>query len=60
MRAEISQVRKEANFYLDNLEKSKAIIAMEERKKKKRKVADNLSQEDVVRQNFIVCKIPKR
>eukprot|EP00795_Rhopilema_esculentum_P005441 gene5441-616_t len=47
MRAEISQVRKEANFYLDNVEKSKAITAMEERKKKKRKQADTLSQEDV-------------
>ncbi len=37
MRTEISQAKKEASVYLENVEKSKAISAMEERKSKKRK-----------------------
>ena len=35
MRTEISQAKKEANFYLQNVEKAKAIEAMEERKRKR-------------------------
>ena len=35
MRTEISQAKKEANFYLQNVEKGKAIDAMETRKRKR-------------------------
>ena len=35
MRTEISQAKKEANFYLKNVEKGKAIDAMESRKRKR-------------------------
>jgi len=35
MRTEISQAKKEANFYLQNVEKGKAIDAMEARKRKR-------------------------
>ena len=35
MRAEISQVKKETSFYLENVEKGKAIKAMQERRKRK-------------------------
>ena len=35
MRAEISQVKKETSFYLENVGKGKAIKAMQERKKRK-------------------------
>ena len=35
MRAEISQVKKEASFYLENVGKGKAIKATQERRKRK-------------------------
>lgn len=35
MRTEISQAKKEANFYVQNVEKGKAIDAMETRKRKR-------------------------
>ena len=35
MRTEISQAKKEANFYLQNVEKGKAIDAIETRKRKR-------------------------
>lgn len=35
MRTEISQAKREANFYVQNVEKGKAIEAMETRKRKK-------------------------
>ena len=35
MRTEISQAKKEASFYLQNVEKGKAIDAMETRKRKR-------------------------
>ena len=35
MRTEISQAKKEANFYLQNVDKGKAIDAMETRKRKR-------------------------
>ena len=41
MRAEISQAKKEASFYLENVGKGKAITAMKERReKKKRKIGE--------------------
>ena len=46
MRTEISQAKKEANFYLQNVEKGKAIEAMETRKRKR---ADQAS--DVLRKS---------
>lgn len=36
MRAEISQAKKEASFYLENVGKGKAIAAMKERRKKRK------------------------
>ena len=35
MRTEISQAKREANFYLENVDKNKAFKAMEKRRKKK-------------------------
>ena len=35
MRTEISQAKKEANFYIQNVEKGKAIDAMKTRKRKR-------------------------
>ena len=35
MRTEISQAKREANFYIQNVEKGKAIDAMETRKRKR-------------------------
>ena len=35
MRTEISQAKREANFYIQNVEKGKAIEAMETRKRKR-------------------------
>ena len=35
MRTEISQAKREANFYLENVDKNKAFRAMEKRRKKK-------------------------
>lgn len=35
MRTEISQAKREANFYIQNVEKGKAIDAIETRKRKK-------------------------
>ena len=41
MRTEISQAKKEASFYLENVGKGKAMAAMKERReKKKRKIGD--------------------
>ena len=43
MRAEISQAKKEASFYLENVGKGKAITAMQERReKKKRKLGETV------------------
>ena len=35
MRTEISQAKREANFYFENVDKNKAFKAMEKRRKKK-------------------------
>lgn len=35
MRTEISQAKREANFYLENVDKNKGFKAMEKRRKKK-------------------------
>ena len=35
MRTEISQAKREANFYIENVEKGKAFEAMETRKRKR-------------------------
>ena len=43
MRAEISQAKKEANFYLENVSKGKAITAIVEKKRKKRKLPEEVS-----------------
>lgn len=51
MRNEISQAKKEANFYIENVEKSKMIAAVEERKKKKRKLTDSNSDMNEVKIN---------
>jgi len=44
MRTEISQAKKEANFYIENVEKSKVIDAIEKRKGKKHKMVDSQSE----------------
>lgn len=49
MRTEISQAKKEANFYLQNVEKGKAIDAMETRKRKR---ADQVRLQCTVYQQF--------
>ena len=48
MRTEISQAKKEANFYIENVEKSKIIDAIEKRKGKKHKMVDSQSELDKV------------
>ena len=48
MRTEISQAKKEVNYYLDNVEKNKTLTKIEERKSKKRKREDDASQADQV------------
>ncbi len=53
MRTEISQAKKEANFYLENVEKSKAISAIEERKKKKRKLKETDQGAEEARVRFL-------
>ena len=48
MRTEISQAKKEVNYYLDNVEKNKTLTKIEERKSKKRRQEDGASQADQV------------
>ena len=48
MRTEISQAKKEADFYIENVEKSKIIDAIEKRKGKKHKLMDSQSEIDKV------------
>ena len=55
MRTEISQAKKEANFYLENVEKNKTISAMEERKTKKRK-KEGIQEDTAKRVREKVCK----
>jgi len=53
MRAEISQAKREAGFYLENVGKGKAITAMNDRReKKKRKAVENLVCINLFRQSF--------
>ena len=49
MRTEISQAKKEVNFYMENLEKSKIFAAVEERKSKKRKMTGSQLELNEVR-----------
>ena len=59
MRTEISQARKEADFYIENIEKRKVISAMEERKSKKRKKEDkDNGPEQDVEQVPLHCLLP--
>jgi len=51
MRVEISQVKKETSFYLDNVSKGKAINAMEKRKKRKLEKQDGTIEEVESSQN---------
>ena len=44
MRNEISQAKKEANFYVENVEKSKVIEAIQKRKSRKQNKADSQSK----------------
>ena len=53
MRTEISQAKKEANFYLQNVEKGKAIDAMETRKRKR---ADQVRLQCTVQPQFTQSK----
>eukprot|EP00112_Aurelia_sp_Birch-Aquarium-sp1_P019584 Seg487.4 transcript_id=Seg487.4/GoldUCD/mRNA.D3Y31 product="Pre-rRNA-processing protein ESF2" protein_id=Seg487.4/GoldUCD/D3Y31 len=46
MRTEISQAKKEVNYYLGNVEKNKVITKIEERKSKKRKRENDSSKAD--------------
>lgn len=48
MRTEISQAKKEVNYYLGNVEKNKVITKIEERKSKKRKRENDSSKADQV------------
>ena len=41
MRTEISQAKREANFYLENVDKNKAFRAMDKRKRKRNSESDN-------------------
>ena len=43
MRNEISQAKKEVNFYIENVEKNKIITAAEKRKIKKQKLTNSQS-----------------
>jgi ESF2/ABP1 family protein len=43
MRTEISQAKKDANFYIESVEKGKAFQAMEKRKRKHDKVRQQRS-----------------
>ncbi|XP_057314036.1 uncharacterized protein LOC130655316 [Hydractinia symbiolongicarpus] len=54
MRTEISQAKREASFYLENVGKGKAIAAMEGRRKKKRKLTqmDDLPPQKVNRKIY--------
>ena len=54
MRTEISQAKREASFYLENVGKGKAIAAMEERKSKKRKL-----EKTEVRTILLLCVFSK-
>ena len=53
MRSEISQAKKEANFYIENVEKGNLIAAVEKRKKKKRKLDDSQAELNEVFDQFI-------
>ncbi|XP_065668246.1 uncharacterized protein LOC100197622 isoform X2 [Hydra vulgaris] len=52
MRAEISQAKKEANFYLENVSKGKAISAIVEKKRRKRKLQEKNDVSSNVERNF--------
>ena len=52
LRTEISQVKREANFYIQNSEKNRTIKSIEEKKRKRGKLTDDDSQESEKR-NYV-------